>query len=236
MNKDKKIKFFLSTVYFLILSIFLWFFFSNFSIEEITNYEFLRNNRDFLLDYKQNNFLIVSLSFFLFTIIWVLLLGFGSPVGLLAGFIFGKWFGTLIVIVSLTTGATLLYIFSGYFLKEFIKEKFENKFLFLKNNIKKNEFLYFLIYRFIGGIPFFIANILPVLFNVRLKNYFFGTLIGILPQIFIICSLGNGFEKIINANLVPPTLFELILSKEIYFPLLGFFILLLIVYLVKKKF
>ena len=39
MDKDKKLKIYLGTVYFLIISIFLWFFFNNFSIEEVTNYE-----------------------------------------------------------------------------------------------------------------------------------------------------------------------------------------------------
>ena len=66
---------------------------------------------------------------------------------------------------------------------------------------KKQEFLYFFIYRFVGGIPFFIANILPTLFNIKIKNYFFGTLLGIFPQIFVLVSMGSGIEKIISNNL-----------------------------------
>ena len=211
-------------------------FFSKFSIQEISNYEFLRKNRDFFLDLKQNNFFLILFSFFLFCVIWVLLLGFGSPVALIAGFIFGKWVGTLVVAISLSFGATLLYLFSNYFLKELIKNKFENKFSFLKEKIEKNEFFYFLLYRFIGGIPFFIANILPVLFNIKIKNYFFGTLIGILPQLFIITSLGSGFENIIESNLNAPSFIELIFSKEIYIPILSLLILVIIIFFVKKKF
>ncbi len=234
MNKDTKIKFFLGIVYILILSIFLWFFFNYFSLEEITNYEFIRKNRDFLISFKQNNFLIVLLTFYFFTVVWVLLLGFGSPVALLAGFLFGQWIGTFIVAISLASGATFLYLFANFFLKDLLEKKFSNKFFLIKEKIKKKEFLYFLLFRFVGGIPFFIANVLPVIFNIKLKNYFFGTILGILPQIFIVVSLGSGFESIINANLTPPTFFELLLSKEIYFPILGFFILLITVYLVKK--
>ena len=55
-----------------------------------------------------------------------------------------------------------------------------------------------LIYRFVGGIPFFIQNILPCLFDVKIKNYFFATFFGMLPQIFIGVSLGSGIEKIIK--------------------------------------
>ena len=61
--------------------------------------------------------------------------------------------------------------------------------VFLKDLFKKNEFLYFLIYRFIGGLPFFIHNTLPVIFNVKIVNYFFGTLIGMIPQLFIMVSI-----------------------------------------------
>ncbi len=236
MDKDKKLKIYLGTVYFLIISIFLWFFFNNFSIEEVTNYEFLRQNRNFFLTIKQNNFFLVLFLFFILTILWVLLLGFGSPVALIAGFIFGKWIGTFVVAISLSCGAILLYLFANFFLKEIIKNKFGKKFSYLKNNIEKNEFFYFLIYRFIGGIPFFIANILPVIFNIKLKNYFFGTFLGILPQLFIIASLGSGFESILGKNVSAPTFFELLFSREIYLPILSFFILVLIVILIKKKF
>ncbi len=236
MNKDKKLKIYLGSVYLLIISIFLWFFFNNLSIEELSNYEFLRNNREFFLNFKQNNFFYTVLIFFLFTIFWVLLLGFGSPVALISGFIFGKWIGTFIVVISLSIGATILYLFANFFFKEIIKNKYEIKFSYLKLKIEKNEFFFFLMYRFIGGIPFFIANILPVIFNIKIKNYFFGTLLGILPQLFIIVSLGSGFENIISKNLTQPSFYELLLSKEIYIPILSFFILILLIFFARKKF
>ncbi len=236
MNNDKKLKVYLGSLYLLIITLFLWFFFDNFSIEEVTNYDFLRKNRDFFLGLRQDNLFLTLLLFFLFSILWVLLLGFGSPVALVAGFIFGNWVGTLVVAISLSTGATLLYLFANFFLKEIIQNKFEKKFFYLREKFKKNEFFYFLIYRFVGSIPFFIANILPVLFDVKKTNYFFGTFLGILPQLFIISSLGSGFENIISKNLTPPSLLEIALSKEIYLPISGFLILILIVFLVKKKF
>ena len=170
-----------------------------------------------------------------FTIIWVLLLGFGSPIFLLGGFIFGKWIGTLIVTFSLTIGATILYVFASYFFKDLIIEKFLNKFHSLSEKFKKNEFVFFLIYRFVGGIPFAIANILPVLFNVKLKNYFFGSFFGMLPTLFIGTTLGSGIEKIINENEIAPSFFDILTSKDIYYPILGFFIILIITLFVRKK-
>ena len=158
------------------------------------------------------------------------------PLVLIAGFIFGKWSGTLLATVSLTLGATILYLFANYFIKDLIEEKFSKKFSNLNDKFKKNEFIFFLIYRFIGGIPFQIQNILPVLFNVKLKNYFFGTLLGMTPQIFVWATLGNGIEKIIYKNIQVPSFKDLILSPEIYLPIIGFIVILILGLLTKKKF
>ncbi len=111
MEKAKKIKIILGIIYFLILFIFLWSFFSFFLMNEISTYEFIKKNRNLLLDFKENNFLLTTIIFFISCILWIFLLGFGSPVALIGGFVFGKWFGTLIFILSLTIGATCLYLF-----------------------------------------------------------------------------------------------------------------------------
>ena len=236
MGETKKIKFLFGVVYLLITITFLWFFFNNFSLDEITSYKFIKNNRDLIISLKENNFVIITIFFFIFTIVWVLMLGFGSPIGLLAGFIYGKWIGALIAAFSLTMGATIFYIFANLFLKTLIKEKFEKKFYSFTDKFKKNEFFYLLVFRFIGGIPFCLANILPTLFNVKIKNYFFGTLIGIIPSIFIIASLGKGLEKIINTNIEPPSFIKLITSQEIYIPIISFLFLIVIIFFIKKKF
>ena len=165
-----------------------------------------------------------------------MLLGFGIPVGLLAGFIFGKWIGTLLAVFSLTLGAAILYILGKYFFSNLIRSLYYEKFSKLKNKFKKNEFIFFLLYRFIGGIPFGLANLLPVLFNVRLKNYFFGTFLGILPAVFVFVSLGSGFEKIVGQNEEVPNFINMLQSSEIYIPIIGFIVIILFSYLLKKKF
>ena len=162
--------------------------------------------------------------------------GFGIPVALLAGFIFGKWVGILILVVGLSTGATILYVLGNYFFKEVIKEKFLNRFKTLEVKFKKSEFLYLLAYRFIGGIPFAISNVLPCIFNVKISNFFFATLFGITPALFLVVSIGSGLEKIIDQNLVAPRMTDLIYSPDIYIPLLGFFILVITMVILRKLF
>ena len=236
MQKTKNIKIIIAIIYLILLFIFLYFFFSKFSLEEITTYKFIQTNREYLANIKQTNTILLSFAFMIFTIVWVLILGFGSPILLAAGFIFGKWLGSLLAVSSLSIGATILYFFANYFFKDLIKEKFLNKYKNLETKFKKNEFMFFLIYRFVGGIPFQIANLLPVLFNVKLKNYLFGTFLGIMPVAFIVVSLGSGIEKIVENNDSIPSTLELLSSAEIYLPVLGFIFLIFITLIIKKIF
>ena len=210
MQRTKKIKIIIGIIYLILLFIFLYFFFSKFSLEEITTYKFIQANREYFANIKQTNTILISFAFMIFTIIWILILGFASPILLAAGFIFGKWLGVLLAISSMSIGSTILYIFAGYFFKDLIIEKFLSKFKNLETKFKKNEFIFFLVYRFAGGIPFQIANLLPILFNVKRKNYFFGSFLGIMPQGFIITSLGSGISEIIKNNDTVPSLLDLL--------------------------
>ena len=236
MEKSKKLKIFIGLFYLILLFSFLIIFFSKYSFEEVTNYKFIQQNRDYFFNLKEANLILIFLLFFILTIIWVFFGGFGSPVALLGGFIFGKFLGTFFVALGLTFGATFLYIFGNYFLKDFIKEKFLFKFQNLESKFKKNEFNYFLLYRFIGGIPFVIANLLPVIFNIKIKNYFIGTFLGIIPQVFLIASLGNGLDKVIQQNETAPSIIDLLFSPEIYIPILGFIFIVLVTIIIRKFF
>ena len=236
MEKAKKIKLFIGLFYLTLVCIFLYFFFSKFSLQEITSYDFVKNNRDYFFELRKSNLILLAIFFVLFTIIWVLAGGFGSPVAIFAGFIFGKWFGVLFVALGLSIGATILYVFANYFLKDYIKEKFLEKFQNLEKKFKDSEFFYLLIYRFIGGIPFAISNVLPCIFNVKTKNFFWATLIGIVPSVFLICSIGSGLEKIIDQNVEAPSFVDLIASKEIYIPLIIFILLVIITIILRKMF
>ena len=236
MNQEKKIKLFLGTTYLLIVFVFLWIFFSNFSIQDFSSYELIKHNRDILEGLKNSNILISCTIFFIGTILWVLLLGFGTPILLISGFIFGKWLGTLLAAFGLSIGASLLYVFANYFLKEIIHKKFSSKFYVLTDKFKKKEFVFFLIYRFVGGIPFFISNILPTIFNIKLKNFFFGSLIGMTPQIFIGVSFGAGLNKILEENSNLPSFLELVFTPDIYLPIIGLLILVIFGFVLRKKF
>ena len=237
MEKTKKIKIFIGLSYLILISIFLFLFFSKFSLQEITSYNFIKENRSYFLELKNSNLFFISTIFLIFTILWVFpFLGFGSPIALIGGFIFGKWLGTILVVLGLSIGATFLYLFGNFFLKDLIREKFLKKYHNLEIKFKRSEFFYLLIYRFIGGIPWQLSCLLPTIFNVKAINFFFATLIGIIPQIFIAVSIGSGLEKVIDQNSEVPGLSEIIFSPDVYVPIVAFFILVLLTILLRKLF
>ena len=77
---SKKLKLTLGIIYLSILFIGLIFLFSYVDIKDLTSFEFIRSNKNLILEYKNNNFTLLTISFFIFCIIWVLLLGFGMPI------------------------------------------------------------------------------------------------------------------------------------------------------------
>ena len=236
MEKAKKIKIFLGLFYFILVGLFLYLIFSKFSVNEITSYSFIKNNRDYFFELRNSNLFFLGLIFILFTIIWILALGFLSPLGLFAGFIFGKIYGVIFLISGTAIGATLLYLFANYFVKDMIKDKFLKKFQNLETKFKKSEFLYLLIFRFVGGTPFNLQNLLPCIFNVKVSNFFWSTLIGIFPQTFLIVSIGSGLEKVIEKNSEVPGINDIIFTPDVYIPILAFFGLIVITIFLRKLF
>ena len=235
--KLPNIKWIIGSIYLLLLIVGITFLLTNYNILDFFSYEFIRVNKNTILDYKNENFLALTIIFFVFSIIWTLLLGLAMPLLVFSGFVFGKWWGILIVLTSTTIGASLLYLLASLFFKDIIQNKFAPKFSKLKKFFNQNELVYFMFFRFIGGggTPYPIQNILPTLFNMSFKNYVIATFLGSMPSMFVTVSIGSGIESVIDQN-VTLGVTNVIFSPEIYIPIIGFFILLIIGFIIKKNY
>tara|TARA_B100001765_G_C19466394_1_gene321748 strand:+ start:42 stop:767 length:726 start_codon:yes stop_codon:yes gene_type:complete len=229
------LKLIIGLAYLAILSIGLYFLFFAIDLKDLMSYEFIRSNKDIILKYKDENFLFLTVVFFIFSIVWVLLLGFAMPLLIFSGFVFGKWWGIAIVLTATTIGATLLYLLVGFFFRETIKNKLAPKFSKLKEFFIKNDILYFTSFRFVGGggTPYAVQNVLPILFDMSVKNYVIATFVGSMPSMFVTVALGSGIEKVIDQN-SELSIYSVLFSPDIYFPLIGFFIILIIAFAIKK--
>ena len=235
MNKTIKIT--LGSIYLIILISFLYFLFSKFDVSRIDDFSYYKTIQENIDETIGNNLVFNLMLFFIFSIIWVILLGFGSPLLLLSGMLFGKWIGTIISAVSISIGALSLYIIASYFFKDLVNQILKEKFSKYIERFQKNEFYYFFAFRFAGGlgIPFFLQNVLPVIFKMKNINYFFASLLGFIPGVFIWNTIGAGVNTFIKES-AEFSILNLIMSDDIYIPILIFIGLILSSLIVKQKF
>ena len=233
MNRLSKIKIFLGFAYLSIVTAVVIAFFY-YGADTFLSPSYLIDNKKYIFELRDQNLFLISSVYFFFSIIWVFLMGFGTPLVIFAGFAFGTVLGSILSIFSFTIGATLLYIFANHYFKDLVEKYLGSKYSGLKNNINQNELSYFFSLRVIPGIPFPIKNLLPVLFNMRLKNFFLATLFGeaipIIISVSIFSGLSNAFESDKDLNL------NLLFAPEIFFPLLALAVMSLIANYVKKKY
>ena len=234
---SKNFKLFLGFTYLLLLAVFLYFIFSNIQINRLNDFLYYKELQLGLENFISANFLTNIIYFFIFAVVWVALLGFGSPILIFSGILFGKWIGTIISIISISIGALILYTIANFFFRDTVKKILEHKFKKFIQLFQKNEFYYFFLYRFIGGlgVPFFLQNIFPVLFNMKKKNYFLSSLFGFVPSVFIFNTIGAGLNNYIEKS-ENFSILKLVLLPEIYFPILMFIFLIIISLLIKKNF
>ena len=233
---SKSLKLFLGIFYLIILFLFLYLIFSYIDITRLDDFLYYKDLQINLEKSISSNLFLNLFLFFLFCIIWVTLLGFGSPLLIVSGILFGKWIGTFISVLSISTGALSLYLIAVFFFKNSLNNLLEKKFSKYIRLFQKNEFYYFFIFRLVGGlgIPFGLQNILPVVFNMTKYNYFFASLLGFIPIFFIWNTIGSGLDKYIKQS-DSFSLINLITSKEIYLPMLMFAIVMIVSAIIKKK-
>ena len=234
---SKNLKIFFGISYLLILFGFLYFIFTNIEINRLNDFSYYKDLQINLGNYISANIFINLIYFFIFSVVWVALLGFGSPILIISGVLFGKWIGTLASVISISCGALILYSIGIFFFRDFVKAMLEKKFKKYIHKFQKNEFFYFFIYRFIGGlgVPFGLQNLIPVLFDMKKINYFLASFFGFIPSMFIMNTIGAGLNSYVEQAQFF-SMIDLIFSPGIYFPIILFVGFMIISFLVKKKF
>ena len=198
---------------------------------ELISFEALKENRSDISGFRDENFILSIILFWLF---YFLLVVFSLPGAAVAsvsgGFLFGLNLGLLINVTAASTGATVLFILVRYGLKSFKYSRssdFDNNFAVkIKNGLIQNQVSIMLILRLVPLVPFFLANILPAIVGVRLFNFIWTTVIGIIPGGIVFTWIGAGVGEVFDRNEYPNI--ELLFTPAILGPLLGLAALILI--------
>ena len=233
---SKNFKLILAIFYIAILVFFLYVLFSNLEVNRLNDFVYYKELQRSIENFVFDNLFYNILLFSLFSIIWVSLLGFGSPLLIISGIFFGKWIGTIVSVISIAVGALVLYSIASFFFNDLVNRIFKKRFSNYISLFKKNEFYYFFIFRFVGGlgIPFGLQNILPVIFDMKKLNYFLSSVLGFIPSFFVWNTIGSGLNEYIEKS-DSFSFIDLILSREIFLSIIFFIFLIISSIIVKKK-
>ena len=158
---------------------------------QYVNLDSLRANQDTLKAFVASHALLAVLGF---TLLYASLVAISFPgagfLSIFAGFLFGLFPGVPAVVIGASIGATVIFLIARSALGASLAAKagpFMQKF---EQGLKENEFSYLFILRLVPIFPFFIVNIVPALFDVKLRNYILTTMLGIIPGSLVYVSVG----------------------------------------------
>lgn len=161
------------------------------------NLEFIQQHREALLVHVQKAPVFSGAVFiFVYALAVALSLPVATLITLMGGALFGLWVGTFVVVLGATLGATAIFLIARSAMGKSLRQKAGPLYQKVTNNMAKNAASYMLFMRLVPLFPFFLVNIVPALFNVRLVPYVLTTAVGILPGTVIYVNFGRELGSI----------------------------------------
>lgn len=201
----------------LLLSLGLFFYFG---LNRYLSFEVLKEHRQELVDWTNANFTLAAACF---AAIYVTAIAISIPgavfLTLTGGFLFGILWGALLVIMSATVGATIVFLAVRTAFAQWIADRAGGWVEKMRRGFQEGAFQYLLVLRFVPLFPFWVVNIVPALLGVRTSTYIAATFIGILPGSIIFVMLGNGLGYIFDQDQTPNL--GIIFEPKILLPLLA---------------
>lgn len=188
----------------------------------------LKLHRDELLHFTSRHYwAVLAAALIIYTGAVALSVPGASILSLALGMMFGRWIGTLAIVVAATLGATLVFLAARYLFADFARRRFGARVHRIIGGFQRNAFSYLLFLRLVPLFPFWLVNLVPACTTVPARTYIAATFIGILPGSFVFANLGASLAHIDSMHdLISP-------STLAAFLLLGVFALVPI--MIKKR-
>ena len=202
-------------------------------LDQYLSFQALKDNRDLLMHWRDENFLIATLSF---VASYAVLSGLSVPVGLwmtlAGGFMFGTVAGGFLSLAGASAGGTMVFLAARFAFADVLRAKCGAAVTKMEAGFKENQLSYMLVLRLVPLFPFWLVNLVPAFLNVSLRVYVLGTFFGMIPGALVYASVGNGLGMVFEGGGEPDL--GLILAPEILIPIIGLAALALIPVIYKK--
>ncbi|MCP5075161.1 MAG: TVP38/TMEM64 family protein [Rhodobacteraceae bacterium] len=197
-----------------------------FGLREVSSFEALRDNREMLIGWRDNNYLLAVLTYIS---VYIAIVAFSLPgaaiMTLTGGFLFGIFFGALFSVVGATLGAIAIFLAAKTGLGDALHNKMHAKdgqgglLAKIEAGLHENEISYLLLMRLVPVIPFFVANLAPAFLGVKWRNFAWTTFFGIMPGGVVYSSVGAGLGDVFAAGKTPDL--GVIFEPHVLGPILG---------------
>ncbi|MFN7097047.1 MAG: TVP38/TMEM64 family protein [Gammaproteobacteria bacterium] len=203
------------TILIILLALFFYF-----RLYQYLSFDMLKAHRNELLLWREQHLFIAII---VFMVIYILAVAISIPgatlLTLIGGFLFGSWLGTLLVVVSATIGAIIIFGAVNTAFGESLVQKTTGKLKAFEKGFAENAFSYSMILRLIPIFPFWLINVASPLLSVPFRTFAITTFIGIIPGTFVYVWLGSGLGAVFDKN---QTLdLNIIFKPYILLPLIG---------------
>ena len=194
-----------------------------FTLGDYLTFETLRDNREALLAFRDQNFALMVL---IYAAVYVLIVSFSLPGAAVAtvtgGFLFGLWAGAATSVLSATLGAVVIFLAARWGLGASLSARLdasEGTMRQIRDGLRNNEISVLLLLRLVPAVPFFVANLLPALVGVKFRNFLWTTALGIIPGGLVFTSTGVGLGEVFDRGESPDL--SLLWEPQIIGPILG---------------
>lgn len=198
-----------------------------FTLRDYLSFDTLRDNRAALLELRDTHYVALAAGFVL---AYVAIVAFSLPGSAVAsvtgGFLFGLGAGTVFNAGAATIGAMLIFIAARAGLGQSLAARIdssEGSLARLRQRLRENEVPVLLLLRLVPAVPFFVANLVPALVGVSLRNFAWTTAVGIIPGALVFTSIGVGVGDVFDRGGQPDL--SLLWSPKVLGPLLGLAVL-----------
>ena len=198
-----------------------------FFLRDYLSFEALAANREALIAFRDDNYLLTVL---VFVLAYVVIVAFSLPGATVAtltgGFLFATFPGALFNVTGATIGATAIFLAARWGFGDSLSKRIEGSegtVKKIKDGINENQWSMLFLIRLVPAVPFFLANLIPSFLNVPLHRFVISTFLGIIPGAVVYTSVGAGLGEVFARGETPNL--GIIFEPQIILPIIGLCVL-----------
>ncbi|WP_375407779.1 TVP38/TMEM64 family protein [uncultured Methylobacterium sp.] len=116
------------------------------------------------------------------------------------GFLFGTTVGACLAVAAATTGAVIVFSIGRWAAADLLARRAGPRLSGLADGFRRDAFGYIVVLRLLPVFPFWLTNLAPAAFGVRLRSFASATLIGLTPGAFVYAATGAAIEGVVAAH------------------------------------